>query len=647
MPDHQNSTTDDFFSPNGPLNNSLENYQVRAEQVEMAKSISDSIEDKSSLVVEAGTGVGKTFAYLYPALLKGGRVVISTATKNLQDQLFFNDIPKIREALKISVKVNILKGRGNYICKLRMENANQGGMFFNKEDAKYLYLIKAFSDNTDSGEVSEISQIPETSTIWPMVTSTKENCLGQDCEFYKECFVVKARKEALESEVLIVNHHLFFADFVLKDEELSEILPKANTIIFDEAHQVPLVASFFLGQFISSSQISNLIQDCQQGLVKYPNTIQVLDLLSKDLQENIFELKKIISPTSTRLNINNLKDYENFKETYSSLIKKLTLLGITLSKHSEENAEFQKLYERSTELNIKFDSWLKKDNQNNIYWLEVFARTIQFNETPISIAEQFNKFQKKSDSAWIFTSATLSINGSFDHFTKLLGLEKAKTQYLQSPFNYNENAFLYVPKEIPDPKDELFNLVLVKKVLPLIKASKGRAFILATSLKSMQEIGALLKDELKKNEIDYPVITQGEGPKSDLLHQFKKHGNAVLIGSLSFWEGIDVRGPALSLVIIDKLPFQSPGDPVFESKIKLLSDEGINAFMSMQLPEAIIKLKQGVGRLIRDDHDKGVMVICDKRLIEKSYGIKIWKSLPAFKRTRNESAVINFLEELE
>ena len=508
-------------------------------------------------------------------------------------------------------------------------------------------MIKAFSDNTDSGEVSEISQIPETSTIWPMVTSTKENCLGQDCEFYKECFVVKARKEALESEVLIVNHHLFFADFVLKDEELSEILPKANTIIFDEAHQVPLVASFFLGQFISSSQISNLIQDCQQGLIKYPDTIQVLDTFSKDLQENIFELKKIISPTSTRLNINNLKDYENFKETYSSLIKKLTLLGITLSNHAEENAEFQKLFERSTELNIKFDSWLKKDNQNNIYWLEVFARTIQFNETPISIAEQFNKFQKKSDSAWIFTSATLSINGSFDHFTKLLGLEKAKTQYLQSPFNYNENAFLYVPKEIPDPKDELFNLVLVKKVLPLIKASKGRAFILATSLKSMQEIGALLKDELKKNEIDYPVITQGEGPKSDLLHQFKKHGNAVLIGSLSFWEGIDVRGPALSLVIIDKLPFQSPGDPVFESKIKLLSDEGINAFMSMQLPEAIIKLKQGVGRLIRDDHDKGVMVICDKRLIEKSYGIKIWKSLPAFKRTRNESAVINFLEELE
>ena len=647
MTAHQNSTTDDFFSVNGPLNDCLEDYQLRTEQVEMAKSIIGTIEDKSSLVVEAGTGVGKTFAYLYPALLKGGKVVISTATKNLQDQLFFNDIPKIREALKISVKVNILKGRGNYICKLRMENTIQEGMFFNKEDAQHLHFIKAFSDNTDSGEVSEISEIPETSTIWPMVTSTKENCLGQDCEFYKECFLVKARKEALESEVLIVNHHLFFADFVLKDEELSEILPKANTIIFDEAHQIPLVASFFLGQSISSSQISNLIQDCQQGLKKYPDTIKVLDALSKDLQEIIFELKKIVSPFPARLNINNLKNYENFEKTYNSLIEKLELLGITLSKHSEENAELQKLFERSSELNIKFSSWLKKDNQNNIYWLEVFARTVQFNETPISISEQFNKFQEKSDSAWIFTSATLSINGSFDHFVKLLGLEKAMTQYLQSPFNYSENAFLYVPKEIPDSKDELFNLVLVKKALPLIKASKGRAFVLATSLKSMEEIGALLKDELKKNEINYPVITQGEGPKSDLLQQFKKHGNAILIGSLSFWEGIDVRGRALSLVIIDKLPFQSPGDPVFESKIKLLSEEGINAFMSMQLPEAIIRLKQGVGRLIRDDYDKGVMVICDKRIIEKSYGIKIWKSLPPFKRTRNESAVINFLEELE
>jgi len=646
MNPQQNSATDNFFSPQGPLNDCLNNYQLRTEQVEMAKSVSNAIKDKESLVIEAGTGVGKTFAYLYPSLLKGGRVVISTATKNLQDQLFFNDIPKIREALKISVKVNILKGRANYICKLRMENTNQEGMFFNKNDAKYLHLIKAFSDNSDSGEVSEISKIPENSAIWPMVTSTKENCLGQDCEFYKNCFLVKARKEALESEVLIVNHHLFFADFVLKDAELSEILPKANTVIFDEAHQVPLVASFFLGEFISSSQIINLIQDCQQSFIKYPDTIKILDSLAKDLQENIFDLKALISPSSVRLNINKLQDYDAFKETYKTLIAKLDLLETILSKHAEDNAESQRLFDRATELTIKLNSWLKRDNQNDIYWLEVFARTIQFNATPISVAEQFNKFQKKADSAWIFTSATLSINGSFDHFTSLLGLKKSRTQYLQSPFNYSENAFLYVPKEIPDPKDELFNLVLVKKALPLIRAAKGRAFILATSLKSMEEIGALLKDEFEKNKIDYPVITQGEGPKNDLLNQFKKHGNAVLIGSLSFWEGIDVRGSTLSLVIIDKLPFQSPGDPVFESKIKLLTEEGANAFMSMQLPEAIIRLKQGVGRLIRDDHDKGVMVICDRRIIEKSYGMKIWKSLPSFKRTRSESAVINFLEEL-
>jgi len=641
------SPIDEFFSPQGPLNDCLDNYQLREEQVEMAKSVSHAIAKKESLVVEAGTGVGKTFAYLYPALLRGGKVVISTATKNLQDQLFFSDIPKIREALKISVKVNILKGRSNYICKLRMENTNQEGLFFNKDDAKYLHSIKAFSDSSDTGEISEISKIPENSSIWPLVTSTKENCLGQDCEFYKDCFLVKARKEALESEVLIVNHHLFFADFVLKDAELSEILPKANTVIFDEAHQVPLVASFFLGQFISSSQIINLIQDCQQSFIKYPDTLKILDTLALELQDNIFELKKLISSSSARLNIDHLQDYDSFKKSYESLIEKLNLLESVLSKHSEENAELQKLFDRSSELNIKINSWLRGDDQNSIYWLEVFARTIQFNATPISVAEQFKKFQDKAESAWIFTSATLAINGSFDHFTNLLGLENSKTHYLKSPFNFSENAFLYVPKEMPDPKDELFNIVLVKRAIPLIKASKGRAFILATSLKSMEEISALLKDEFEKNQIKYPVLTQGDGPKSDLLNQFKKHGNAVLIGSLSFWEGIDVRGPMLSLVMIDKLPFQSPGDPVFESKIKLLSEEGKNAFISMQLPEAIIKLKQGVGRLIRDDYDKGVMVICDKRIIDKSYGIKIWKSLPPFKRTRNENAIINFLEELE
>jgi len=637
---------EDFFSLQGPLTDCLDDYQLRVEQIEMAKSVSQAIAQKDSLIVEAGTGVGKTFAYLYPALSKGGKVIISTATKNLQDQLFFNDIPKLRNALKISVKVNILKGRNNYICKLRMENAKQEGLFFNKEDAKFLSSIKAFSDSSITGEISEIRHIPENSTIWPMVTSTKENCLGQECEFYKECFLVKARKEALESEVLIVNHHLFFADFVLKDADLSEILPKANTVIFDEAHQIPLIASFFLGQFVSSSQIVNLIQDCQQFFIKHPDTIKALDKLAIEFQDNIFELKKIISPTSTKLNIDNLQDYDLFKSSYQTLVEKLSLIENILSKHSEASAESKKLFNRSSDLNLKLKSWIKNKNKNIIYWLEVFARTIQFNETPISVAEPFKKFQDKTDSAWIFTSATLSIDGNFDHFTSMLGLEESKTHFLQSPFNFTENAFLYVPKEIPEPQDELFNLVLVKKAIPLIRASKGRAFVLATSLKSMKEIGVLLRDEFEKNEINYPIFIQGDGPKSDLLEQFKRHGNAVLIGSLSFWEGVDVRGPQLSLVIIDKLPFQSPGDPVFESKIKLLSKEGKNAFISMQLPEAIIRLKQGVGRLIRDDHDKGVMVICDKRMIEKSYGAKIWKSLPNFKRTTNESAIINFLEKL-
>ena len=362
---------EDFFSLQGPLTDCLDDYQLRVEQIEMAKSVSQAIAQKDSLIVEAGTGVGKTFAYLYPALSKGGKVIISTATKNLQDQLFFNDIPKLRDALKISVKVNILKGRSNYICKLRMENAKQEGLFFNKEDAKYLSSIKAFSYSSITGETSEIRHIPENSTIWPMVTSTKENCLGQECEFYKECFLVKARKEALESEVLIVNHHLFFADFVLKDADLSEILPKANTVIFDEAHQIPLVASFFLGQFVSSSQIVNLIQDCQQFFRKHLDTIKALDKLAIDFQDNIFELKKIISPTSAKLNIDNLQDYDLFKSSYQTLLEKLSLLEDILSKHSEVSAESKKLFDRSSDLNLKLKSWIKKNNKNIIYWLGI------------------------------------------------------------------------------------------------------------------------------------------------------------------------------------------------------------------------------------------------------------------------------------
>ena len=642
----KNKIIEEFFKSSGPLSKLVSNFHQREDQVDMAKIINETIEEKNSLIIEAGTGVGKTFSYLLPALMNGGKVVISTATKNLQDQLFFKDIPTIRNALKIPIDINILKGRSNYICQLRMENSLLEGQFLNKQDASYIHEIKKISDHSDSGEISEFNNIPENSTIWPFVTSTKENCMGQDCEFYKSCFLIKARKKAITSEVVIVNHHLFFADLVLKDAELSEILPKASTVVFDEAHQIPEIASIFFGQNISTNQIIYLIQDTQQILSSHIKDKEKLIKLSKSIIDITNSLGAFFDIKNQRIGIEKIEKIESFKTIIINLISELDKLCIFLNSYSEQDMDFKKLLDRTTEVILKLKNWNKGTDQNYVYWIEIFLRSVQFNITPMSIADNFRKFQEENEIAWIFTSATLAVNSSFEHFQSLMGLEKAEMKLLESPFNYSENAYLYVPKEMPESSSRLFNIQLIGQIYPLLIASKGRAFILSTSIKSMNEITSMLKDEFEKNNITYPILTQGSVPKTQLLEQFKKHGNAILIGSLSFWEGVDVRGPELSLVIIDKLPFQSPGDPIFESKINMLSTKGINAFMTFQLPKAVISLKQGAGRLIRDEMDKGVLMICDERIVSKPYGKKFWRSLPNFKRTRERDDVIEFLKHL-
>ena len=637
---------EEFFKSSGPLSLIVNNFHERQEQVDMAKIVNEAIEEKKSLIVEAGTGVGKTFAYLAPALMNGGKVVISTATKNLQEQLFFKDIPTIRDALKIPIDIKILKGRSSYICHLRMENALIEGQFLNKEDAKYIHEIKKISDHSNTGEISEFHNIPESSSIWPFVTSTKENCLGQDCEFYKSCFVVKARKEAITSEVVIVNHHLFFADFVLKDAELSEILPKADTVIFDEAHKVPEVASIFFGENVSTNQIIYLIQDMQKILSNQVKDKQKLVELAKFIVDKTNHLGSLFDSRNQRIGIEKIDNLNIFKEKIIDLTSELIKLCEFFGAYSDQDNDFKRLLERSEEIVLKLTRWAQETNQNYVHWVEIFSKAIQFNITPISIADNFKKFQDNSETAWIFTSATLAVNSNFSHFQSLMGLEDEKTKLLKSPFNYSKNAYLYVPKDMPETSSRLFNNHLVSQVYPLLIASKGRAFILSTSIRSMNEITSLLKDEFEKHDISYPILTQGTRSKTKLLDQFKDHGNAVLIGSLSFWEGVDVRGSDLSLVIIDKLPFQSPGDPIFESKINMLSAKGINAFITFQLPKAIISFKQGAGRLIRDELDKGVLMVCDQRIISKPYGKKFWRSLPDFKRTREKIDVIEFLKDL-
>ena len=637
---------EEFFKNSGPLSEIIDNFHEREDQINMAKIVNKTIEEKDSLIVEAGTGIGKTFSYLVPALMNGGKVVISTATKNLQDQLFLKDIPTIRDALKIPIDINILKGRSNYICQLRMENALLEGQFLNREDAKFIHEIKKISDHSDVGEISEFDNIPENSTIWPFVTSTKENCLGQDCEFFKSCFVIKARKKAIASEVVIVNHHLFFADFVLKDAELSEILPKADTVIFDEAHQISEIAPIFLGENISTNHIIYLVQDINQIFSKHIKDKKKLIELSKSITDLTISLNTFFDERNQRIGIEKIEKLDSFKEIINDLLSNLNKLCVFFNTYSEQDIELKKINERVEEIIIKLENWIKDTNQDYVYWIDIFLKSIQFNITPISVADNFRKFQENNKAAWIFTSATLAVNSSFEHFQSLMGLENAKTKLLKSPFNYSKNAYLYVPKEMPETSNRLFNNHLVSQIYPLLLAAKGRAFILSTSIKSMNEIKSLLEDEFEKNNVNYPIFIQGAGSKTKLLEQFKHHGNAVLIGSLSFWEGVDVRGENLSLVIIDKLPFQSPGDPIFESKINMLSAKGINAFMTFQLPKAIISLKQGAGRLIRDEVDKGVLMICDQRIVSKPYGKRFWQSLPSFKRTRNQEDVIEFLKHL-
>jgi len=635
-----------FFSEKGELSQSIEDYRLRQEQVDISVLIDEAITNKKKLIVEAGTGIGKTFAYLVPAFLSGGKIIISTATKNLQDQLFTKDIPMIRDALNVPVTLAMLKGRSNYLCHLRLENAMIEGAFMTKEDVTYLHLVNQHAKHSMDGDRSELDTIPESSSIWPQVTSTKENCLGQDCSFYKECFVMNARKKALTADVTIVNHHLFFADLNMKEEGISELLPKATTVIFDEAHQIPDIASIFFGKNVSTAQISEIVQDGYQIYLKHMKDVSDFETILNDLEKANKDFRLVFPRESNRYPYQKISTFSRFDSAYENLIEKLKTLIQLLAHHKDRDTEIEKYFDNSNEILSNFDNWRDDKDNNSIKWVEVYSQSVQLNNTPLSIADMFAKHINNELTSWIFTSATLAVKNNFDHFKSQLGLTDADSVSKESPFNYAEKALLFVPKAMPDANHENFNFAVVNQIYPFIKASKGRAFILCTTLKSMREIFTLLQDKIETDQLDYPIYLQGDGSRNHLLNKFREHGHAVLIGSLSFWEGVDVKGDALSLVVIDKLPFFSPEDPVLAARIDKINKSGKNAFMEYQLPNAVITLKQGAGRLIRDEFDKGVLVICDTRIIEKAYGKRMWQSLPPFARSRDDLEVIQFLEKI-
>jgi ATP-dependent DNA helicase DinG len=636
---------DSFFSSSGALAQSVPGFRARSQQLAMAQTIADTIAGNRVLVAEAGTGTGKTFAYLVPALLAGGKVIISTGTKTLQDQLFNRDIPTVRAALKAPVIVALLKGRSNYVCHYHLERTLKDGRtsFANRDELKYLKLIERYAGVSKTGDKSGLSEVPESAAVWQQVTSTRENCLGSDCPSYKTCFVMEARKQALSADVVVVNHHLFFADVTLRDEGLSELLPACNTVIFDEAHQLPETASLFFGESVSTSQLLELARDAEsesilgaKDFVALPDSIALMEKAARDL-------RLTIEGDNTRLTLAAVSMNPKFGIALDHLLERLEELSSLLESQSERSEGLENCWQRAREIAIRIKHWRDQaESEGFVRWLEVFSHALQLNATPLSIAEIFNKQLVASPRAWIFTSATLAVKGDFSHYNDEMGLSTAQSACWDSPFDFVNQALLYVPTGLPDPSSRDYTDEVVKAALPVLMASRGRAFFLCTSLRATKRAHELLIEAFEREKLDYPILLQGQSSRSDMLDRFRKMGNAVLIGSQSFWEGVDVRGEALSLVVIDKLPFAPPDDPVLSARIEKINKEGRNAFMEYQLPRAVINLKQGAGRLIRDETDRGVLMICDPRLITKSYGKKIWQSLPPMKRTRDLAEVERF-----
>ncbi len=632
-----------FFSEQSPLATEVASFRPRAQQREMALAVAEAIRDNAILVVEAGTGTGKTFAYLVPALLAGGKVIISTGTKNLQDQLFQKDLPMVRDALKAPVSVALLKGRSNYVCHYHLARTESDGMFKTREDIRHLGKIKSYAKVSDSGDKSGLADVPENAAIWMQVTSTRDNCLGQECPNHKECFVLKARTEAMKADIVVVNHHLFFADVMLRDEGVAELLPACNTVIFDEAHQLPETASLFFGETLSTTLLLDLAHDTRveaavsaKDFAQLPKACDEMDKAARDLRL-VFKKEGRMPATAT-------ESFKEFAPALKILGEKLAQLCGLLEKQAERSEGLENCWQRAQALSQQLAKWQTGDEPDQVRWLEVFHHSLQLNTTPLSIAEIFEKQIGGSARAWIFTSATLAVKQDFSHYQGEMGLLKARTACWDSPFNYAEQALLYVPANLPEPNSEGYTEAVVQAALPLIEASQGRAFLLFTSLRAMQRAHEILQAEFDRRGWDYPLLLQGEGSRNELLTRFRTLGNAVLLGSQSFWEGVDVRGEALSLVIIDKLPFAPPDDPVLAARIAQLNKQGRNAFMEYQLPRAIITLKQGAGRLIRDETDRGVLMICDPRLISKPYGKRIWQSLPPMKRTRVEAEAVDFFK---
>lgn len=619
----------DVFAGTGLLARALPGYAPRAAQRAMAEAVAASLRDGSTLVVEAGTGIGKTFAYLVPALLSGRRVIVSTGTKHLQDQLFDRDLPTVRQALGVDARIALLKGRANYLCLHRLDLAAAEGRFASRAQAAELEAVRGWAGRTRSGDIRELAEVAEDSPLWPRVTSTSDNCVGGDCPNFNDCFVVKARRAAQDAALLVINHHLLFADMALKEEGFGELLPGVDAVIVDEAHQIPDVASQFFGVSLGSRQLAGLARDAVQEHLREAGDMADLPAAAAALERAVGDVRLALGTGSRRQPWTAVADDRRVCAALAVLGEQLEALRAWLETAAPRGRGLENCWQRAERLAERLQLTAGQPPQEHVHWFETFTRSFAIHCTPLSVAPQFRARLEALDNTWIFTSATLAVGESFGHYVAALGLDGPRTARLESPFDYARHALLYLPPGMPDPRADDYTAAVIRVAREAIAASGGRAFLLFTSHRALQEAAAALA-----GDIDYPLLVQGQAPRAELLARFRRLGNAVLLGTGSFWEGVDVRGEALSLVLIDKLPFASPGDPVLQARIDALRAAGGNPFVDFQIPNAVIALKQGVGRLIRDVEDRGVLVLCDPRLLGKSYGRIFRASLPPMPATQ-------------
>lgn len=673
------------FDEKGPLTKAVKGFCVREGQREFAVEAARAVEEKTILVAEAGTGTGKTFAYLTPALLAGATCVISTAGKSLQDQLCAKDLPALRDALGVPVKVALLKGRANYVCHFRLELTASEGRLPEQDSYLKLRKIQRFAAVSRTGDRAELPDVPEDDRLWPLVTSTRENCLGKDrCPNYDDCFVKKAREDAMQSQVVVVNHHLYLSSMALKRESdaIDGMLPQAALTVIDEAHQLPGIASSFFGTSFSTYDVENVSMEARRlGRTKCNDGAEweiLYDRVLKAGREFRLDAQRIGLAEGERLDVDEIEGFGELYPGFERLRAAFAAMGEAMRANEGRDNELDTLAERHAELMEQMEAWtaifVKCRNgaadeasegeaagdaevggeagpeagaasgaDAEVRWLEVSQHGIRFNLTPLSFAEEFREMREREGGAWVFTSATLSSAGRFDLFKQRLGIGECVERTWESPFNYWEQGCFYLP-QMPPPANNtaVHTHNVIEKVWPLINAAGGRTFVLCTSLAAVRVAADELQARLEANGNPYPLFVQGDGPKMRLIEEFRAHGNAVLVGSMSFWEGVDVKGEALSLVVIDKIPFAPPNDPVMMARSRAVEASGRRPFDEITLPDAVITLKQGAGRLIRSEGDRGMLVICDPRILNKGYGKVVRDSLPDFYCTRREEKALEF-----